>query len=132
MYGTGMRVSEAISLRIQDIDFGQNEIIIKRVKDNKDRHTMLPGALKTEIKDQMEKVKKIHEQDLKDGFGEVELPNSIAKKYPNAAKDFRWQWLFPQKSRWHDKKTGREGRYHLDESLMQRAVYNAVREAGIA
>lgn len=69
MYGTGMRVSEAIGLRIQDIDFGQNEIIIKRVKGNKDRRTMLPGALKTEIKDQMEKVKKIHEQDLKNGFG---------------------------------------------------------------
>ncbi|WP_177528184.1 tyrosine-type recombinase/integrase [uncultured Treponema sp.] len=69
MYGTGMRVSEAIGLRIQDIDFGQNEIIIKRGKGDKDRCTMLPGALKTEIKDQMEKVKKIHEQDLKDGFG---------------------------------------------------------------
>ncbi len=88
MYGTGMRVSETISLRIQDIDFGQNEIIIKREKDNKDRHTMLPGALKTEIKDQMEKVKKIHEQDLKDGFGEVELPNSIAKKIPERRKRF--------------------------------------------
>ena len=91
MYGTGMRVSEAIGLRIQDIDFGQNEIIIKRGKGDKDRCTMLPGALKTEIKDQMEKVKKIHEQDLKDGFGGgVKLPDLIAKKYPIAAKDFLW------------------------------------------
>ncbi|WP_288189594.1 hypothetical protein [uncultured Treponema sp.] len=80
----------------------------KRGKGDKDRCTMLPGALKAEIQNQMEKVKKIHNQDLKDGFGEVELHDSIAKKYSTAAKDFRWQWLFPQKSRWHDKKTGRE------------------------
>lgn len=99
MYGTGMRVSEAIGLRIQDIDFGQNEIIIKRGKGDKDRCTMLPCALKAEIQNQMEKAKKIHNQDLKDGFGEVELPDSIAKKYLTAAKDFRSQWLFPQKSR---------------------------------
>lgn len=83
-------LSRDIGLRIQDIDFGQNEIIIKRGKGDKGRRTILPGALKTEIQNQMEKVKKIHDQDLKDGFGEVELPDSIAKKYPTAAKDFRW------------------------------------------
>lgn len=131
LYGTGMRISEALNLRIMDVDFEMSEITIKSGKGNKDRRTMLPESLKEDLLEQVEKVRKIHDADLKEGFGAVSLPHGTARKYPNAAKDFRWQWLFPQKTRWHDEKTGEEGRFHMDESLMQRAVYNAVREGGI-
>lgn len=131
MYGTGMRLNELLSLRILDIDFGQNEIIIRHGKGDKDRHVMLPQKLIPELRDHIEKVRQIHNKDLAEGWGSVKMPGDFANKSPSAAKEFKWQWLFPQKNRWVNKETYEQGRWHIDESLMQKAVKKAILEAGI-
>lgn len=131
MYGTGMRLNELLSLRILDIDFAQNQIVIRHGKGNKDRYVMLPQKLIPKLKAHIQKVQEIHNLDLNAGWGRVALPEGIERKYPTAAKEFKWQWLFPQKNRWCNKETGEQGRWHLDESLMQRAVKKAILECGI-
>ena len=131
LYGTGMRLNEAISLRVLDIDFDQNEIIVRHGKGDKDRHVMIPQKLVSELRAHIEKVKELHNKDLADGWGAVSMPGALAGKYLAGSKDFKWQWLFPQKNRWKNLETGEEGRWHLDESLMQRAVKQAILEAGI-
>ena len=131
MYGTGMRLNELLNLRILDLDFDRGEIIVRYGKGSKDRHVMLPQSLVPELKQHIQKVKKIHEQDLRDGWGSIPLPGGLAQKYPDAGKEFKWQWLFPQKNRWKNTQTGQEGRWHLDETLLQRAVKQAILEAGI-
>ena len=131
LYGTGMRLNEALSLRILDIDFGMNEIIVRHGKGDKDRHVMLPQSLVPALKEHIEKVRKLHQKDIAAGFGTVKLPNALEQKYPAASKEFKWQWLFPQKNRWVNEQTGEQGRWHLDESLMQRAVKQAILEAGV-
>ena len=131
LYGTGMRLNEAITLRVLDIDFDQNEIIVRHGKGDKDRHVMIPQKLVSELRAHIEKVKELHNKDLADGWGAVSMPGALAGKYPAGSKDFKWQWLFPQKNRWKNLETGEEGRWHLDESLMQRAVKQAILEAGI-
>lgn len=131
MYGTGMRLNEVLSLRILDIDFDMNEIIVRHGKGDKDRRVMLPQKLIPKIREQISVVKKIHQKDLSDGWGKVSLPYQIERKYPSAGKDLKWQWLFPQKNRWKNKETEEEGRWHIDESLLQKAVKNAIAAAGI-
>jgi len=131
LYGTGMRLNEALSLRMLDIDFDQNEIIVRHGKGDKDRHVMIPQKLVYELKAHIEKVRELHKKDLADGWGAVSMPGALARKYPAGSKEFKWQWLFPQKNRWKNSETGQEGRWHLDESLMQRAVKQAILEAGI-
>lgn len=131
MYGTGLRLNELLSLRILDIDFDLNEIIVRHGKGDKDRHVMLPSVLKEKLKEHIQLVKKIHEKDLSDGFGKVELPGKLKEKNPSLAADFKWQWLFPQKHRWFNPYSGDQGRYHMDESLLQRAVKKAIFECGI-
>ncbi len=131
LYGTGMRLQECLQLRIQDIDFEQNQIFIHRGKGNKDRRTMLPATLKGELKKHLDVVKAQHLQDLSDGFGEVPLPDALALKYPAASKAWSWQWVFPQANRWVDAQTGKQGRYYMDPSLMQRAFHQALLNAGI-
>lgn len=131
LYGTGIRLNEALSLRVLDFDFDLNEIIIRHGKGDKDRHVMLPQKLIPEIKEHLEKVKKLHQKDLNEGFGSVTLPDSLALKYPEGCKEYKWQWAFPQKSRWINQETGAQGRWHIDESLVQRAVKIAILEAGI-
>ena len=131
LYGTGMRLNELLNLRILDLDFDRGEIIVRYGKGSKDRHVMLPQSLVPELKQHIQKVKKIHEQDLRDGWGSVPLPGGLAQKYPDAGKEFKWQWLFPQKNRWKNTQTGEEGRWHLDETLLQRAVKQAILQAGI-
>ena len=131
LYGTGMRLNELLNLRILDLDFDRGEIIIRYGKGSKDRRVMLPQSLVLELKLHIRKVKKIHESDLKDGWGCVPLPGKMAEKYPDAGKEFKWQWLFPQKNRWKNEQTGEQGRWHLDETLLQRAVKQAILEAGI-
>lgn len=111
-----------MSLRILDLDFDRNEIIVHHGKGDKDRHVMIPRALICELKSHIENLRKIHEEDLKAGFGSVKLPQALSDKYQGGSKEFKWQWLFPQKNRWKNIQTGEEGRWHLDESLMQRAV----------
>jgi len=131
LYGTGLRLNECITLRVQDIDFKSSSITVHNGKGGKDRVTMLPFALKKELAEHLQRVRAIHQRDLSEGWGEVYLSNSLAKKYPNAAKEWPWQWVFPQKHRWHDPATNKEGRFHVDASVLQRAVHEAMLMAGI-
>lgn len=131
MYGAGLRLNECLRLRVQDIDFRTNNITVRSAKGAKDRITMLPQAAKQPLLDHLRRVKVIHEKDLADGFGKVELPHALARKYPNAPWEWRWQFVFPQKNRWKNRRTGEQGRHHLDESIVQKAVKTAVRDAGI-
>ncbi len=97
----------------------------------KDRMTMLPGSLKLPLQEHLQKTKKIHEQDLAEGWGRVQLPDALSRKYPNASVEWRWQWVFPQEKRWRNAKGSEEGRHHTDESLVQKAVKDAVARAGL-
>jgi len=131
MYGAGLRLLECQRLRVQDIDFTRNEILVRDGKGAKDRITMLPASLKAPRQEHLTRVKAIHEQDLADGWGCVLLPDALDRKYPNAPKNWRWQWVFPQENRWKNAKTGDQGRHHVDESLIQKAVRQAVASAGL-
>ncbi len=99
MYGAGLHLMECLRLRIQDIDFSSNEIFLRDGKGAKDRITMLPASLKAPLQEHLRTVKAIHERDLTDGWGRVLLPDALNRKYPNASKEWRWQWVFPQENR---------------------------------
>lgn len=131
MYGTGMRLMECLRLRVQDVDFSGNEILVRSGKGARDRVTMLPEALKPMLREHLKRVKAVHERDLADGCGKVVLPDALDRKYPCAPADWRWQWVFPQQTRWHDPKTGEQGRHHVHPTVIQRAVKDAVRRAGV-
>lgn len=131
MYGAGLRLMECLRLRVQDIDFERNEIMVRDGKGAKDRRTMLPASLKSPVQDHLQKVKAIHQRDLADGWGRVQMPDALDRKYPNAPGDWRWQWVFPQEHRWKNTRTGDQGRHHVHETILQRAVKEAVRKAGI-
>ena len=120
LYGTGMRLNELIELRILDVDFERCEIIIRHGKGDKDRHVMLPQSLIPKLKEQIEKVKIIHSKDLTEGWGSVALPGKLEAKYPDAGKEFKWQWLFPQKNRWKNQTTGEEGRWQHQAEVCRR------------
>ena len=100
MYGTGMRLMECLRLRIKDIDFGSNQITIREGKGDKDMITMLPERVRIKLKEQLGSVKKTHVRDLAGGFGRVQLPFAIDRKYPNASSEWGWQFVFPQLNRW--------------------------------
>lgn len=131
MYGTGLRLSECLDLRVQDIDFSLKEITVRNGKGAKDRITMLPESLTQPLRDHLETVRLIHLRDLEEGWGRVLLPGALEKKYPNAPSDWRWQWVFPQERRWRNPETGRQGRHHMDPSILQKAVHEAALKAGI-
>ena len=131
MYGAGLRLMECLELRVQDIDFARNEILVRDGKGAKDRITMLPELLKKPLQDHLRKVKAVHEKDLAEGWGRVQMPDALDRKYPNAPADWRWQWVFPQENRWKNTKTTEECRHHMDESIMQRTVKEAVTSSGI-
>lgn len=131
MYGTGLRLMECLCLRVQDVDFGCNEILVRNGKGAKDRVTMLPVALKEPLTEHLERVRAIHEKDKAEGFGHVPLPGSLELKYASASVDWSWQWVFPQDRRWKNPSTGAQGRHHMDETTMQRAVHEAVLKAGL-
>jgi integron integrase len=132
MYGAGLRLNECLCLRVQDIDFGANQITVRDGKGFKDRVTMLPQAARQPLLEHLQKVKRIHEKDMICGFGRVGLPYALARKYPKAPREWGWQYVFPQKNRWVNARTGEQGRYHLDESIVQKAVRTAACDAGIA
>jgi len=131
MYGAGLRLMECLRLRIQDIDFSRNEILVRDGKGAKDRITMLPESLKGPLQDHLKRVKEVHDRDLAAGWGRVLMPDALDRKYPNAPKEWRWQWVFPQDNRWRNHETGEEGRHHVHESIIQKAVSGAVKKAGL-
>jgi len=131
LYGTGMRLMEVARLRVQDIDFGLKSIIVRAGKGDKDRMTVLPDAVKNKLEEHLAAVKKIHEQDLVKGFGEVYLPEALNRKYPNAAKEWRWQYVFPAAALSVDPRSGKVRRHHISPSSIQKVVAEAVRKAGI-
>ena len=131
-YGGGLRVSETMRLRVQDLDFDNDLLFVRSGKGDKDRATLLPERLVKELKDHLEKVRKMHHTDLKKGFGEVYLPGALEHKYPNAAKEWKWQYVFPAARLSVDPRSGKTRRHHLSEKVMQAALHQAVRESDIA
>jgi len=131
LYGSGLRLMECIRLRVQDVDFGQNLLFIRGGKGGKDRTTMLPQNLRDEMQTQIKAVKSLHHKDLEAGFGEVYIPEALARKYPNASRETGWQWVFPAKLLSRDPRSGKEMRHHVLESALQKAVKRAAQEAKI-
>jgi integrase len=131
LYGTGMRLFEGLRLRVKDMDFSVDQITIPQGKGGKDRVTMLPTSLKQDLREHLKAVKQLHEQDLQKGFGEVELPYALARKYPRAGREWGWQFVFPGSERSRDPRSGALRRHHLHERRLQRAFHDAVRSAGI-
>jgi len=132
LYGAGLRLMECCHLRIKDVDFSRNQIVIRAGKGDKDRYTMLPTAVQQALQRHIEQVKRQHDDDLRLGLGRVALPNALERKYPNAAKEWGWQWVFPATSHYTDRITGEKRRHHLHESVLQRAFRDARLKAGIA
>ena len=131
LYGTGMRIMEALRLRVRDLDFDYRQITVRAGKGNKDRVTVLPDALRAPLAAQLERARALHIGDLHDGYGRVWLPHALARKYPNAGREWGWQYVFPSVRRSRDPRDGQIRRHHLDEKNVQRAVRNAARRAGI-
>jgi|SRR6478672_4509053 integron integrase len=125
LYGAGLRLMECCHLRVKDIDFAQNQILIRAGKGDKDRHTTLPAVLKEPLLRHLDIVKRQHENDIARGVGRVALPDALERKYPNAGKEWGWQWVFPATSHFTDRITGEKRRHHLHESVLQRAFKEA-------
>ena len=132
LYGAGLRVLECARLRVKDIDFASNQIVVRAGKGDRDRVTMLPAAVKADLARHLELVRRQYDQDLKRGAGWVELPGALMRKYPNAGREWGWQWVFPATRIYVDRVTGQRRRHHLHETVLQRAVGDAIRRAGIA
>ena len=131
LYGAGLRLLEAAQLRVKDVDVATNQIVIRNGKGAKDRLTMLPVVAKAAVLEQLDVVRHQHRADLGRGAGWVALPDALARKYPNAGRELGWQWVFPATRHYVDRVTGQRRRHHLHESVIQRAVKKALREAGI-
>jgi integron integrase len=131
LYGAGLRLMECCRLRIKDIDFSRNELVVRSGKGNKDRYTMLPSTVRDSLIQHLRGVKAQHDEDLKNGLGRVSLPNALDRKYPNAGKEWGWQWVFPATSHYTDTVTGEKRRHHLHESVLQRAFKEARLKAGV-
>ena len=132
LYGSGLRLMEALRLRVKDLDFGQRELTVRDGKGGKDRRTVLPSSVSLGLKEHLKQVQSIHQVDLAAGYGRVQLPHALERKYPRAPVEWGWQWVFPQQHRWHNRETGEQGRHHLDPSVIQKAVRQAVLTAGIS
>lgn len=131
MYGAGLRLMECLGLRVHDADLAVGQIVVRDGKGFKDRMTMLPATVKPGLQEHLAKVKLTHERDLADGFGCIQLPDALARKYPNAPTEWGWQFLFPQEKRWLNRQTGEQGRHHADPSILQRVV-KAAAQTGLA
>jgi integron integrase len=132
LYGSGLRLVEALRLRVKDIDFSRNEIRVRDGKGQKDRVTMLPTAVRNPLQAHLEKGRRQHAKDLARGLGRAPLPDALARKYPTADRQWAWQWVFPASSHYVDRRTGVRHRHHLHETVIQKAVREAVRRAGLA
>lgn len=131
LYGAGLRLMECLRLRVKDLDFCRGEITVRQGKGGKDRRTMLPAMVVESLQDQLREARRVHERDLAAGFGEVWLPDALARKFPTAGREWAWQYVFPASRRSQDPRTGEVRRHHLDASVVQQAVKRAVRQAQI-
>ena len=131
LYGTGLRIMEALRLRVKDVEFSRKESLVRDGKGFKDRVTMLPVALAAPLAEHLKRVKALHEQDLAAGRGAVYLPYALERKYPGAARDWAWQYVFPSAGLSEDPRTGIVRRHHLQDQAVQRAMRQAVRDAGV-
>ncbi len=131
LYGSGLRLMECLQLRVKDVEFSRCELTVRDGKGGRDRVTMLPGAVVVPLRDHLREVRRMHQRDLADGWGRAPVPDALDRKYPSAPTEWGWQWVFPQQQRWKNRRTGEEGRHHLHATLVQRAVRQAVCEAGI-
>lgn len=132
LYGGGLRLNECLRLRIKDIDFTYGQLTVRDGKGAKDRITTLPKAFVEPLKKHLESVKLMHEDDLRADLGAVAMPYALGRKYPNAEREWAWQYVFPSDRISKDPRSGREGRHHVDETVLQKAVRRALRDAGIA
>jgi integron integrase len=131
IYGSGMRLMECVRLRVKDVDFHYKQLIIRDAKGQKDRVTMLPESLIEPLRNHLARIQQLHSQDLREGFGRVYLPHALDRKYPNAGREWGWQYTFPARSRSRDPRTGIIRRHHYAEDALQRALKSAIRKAGI-
>jgi integron integrase len=131
IYGAGLRLNECLQMRVKDIDFGAGLVYIRGGKGDKDRTSLLPKSLEPELRQQIERVRTLHQADLAAGLGEVWLPDALARKYPNAGRELGWQYLFPAEGLAVDPHGGTVRRHHVNERLLQRAMHDATRAAGI-
>lgn len=131
LYGAGLRILEALRLRVKDVEFARREILVRDGKGFKDRVTMLPTTLVPALQAHLQRVKALHEQDLQAGYGAVYLPNALERKYPNAAREWGWQYVFPSGKLSVDPRSGEVRRHHVQDQAVQRAVKQAVRHAGL-
>jgi integron integrase len=132
LYGSGLRLEECLQLRVKDIDFDRSQITVRRGKGQKDRTTTLPSAVIDALRHHLAEVRRRHAADLRDGFGRVALPDALERKYPQAATDWGWQFMFPASRICRDPRWGPPSRFHLHESAVQKAIAAAVRQSGIA
>jgi len=132
MYGSGLRLMECMRLRVKDIDFDRKQITVRDGKGQKDRVTVLPEQMIKPLAEHLKKVRRIHEKDLANGFGEVFLPAALARKYPAASREWGWQYVFPASRIAVDPRTGAARRHHMHENNVQKAVKQARKKAGIA
>jgi integron integrase len=131
LYGSGLRITECLRLRIKDLDFANHQVIVHDGKGKSDRATILPDSLVADLRSQIETTRLIHQKDLKEGFGEVSLPYALAQKYANAPREFSWQYVFPSLNRSVDPVSKCTKRHHLDVTVVQKAVRQAVLVAGL-
>lgn len=131
LYGAGLRLTEALRLRVKDVEFSRREILVRDGKGQKDRVTVLPGTVIAVLQEHLLKVKSLHESDLAEGFGRANLPYALARKYPNAAAEWGWQFVFPSVNRSEDPRGAGTFRHHIHEKTIQRHMREAVRQAGI-
>lgn len=131
LYGSGLRLMECVRLRVKDVDFERPQLTVRDGKGGKDRITVLPSTLLEPLRRQLERAKALHEADVRDGYGRVHLPHALARKYPNAGREWCWQYAFPAPKRSLDPRSGVERRHHISETALQKALKGAVRSAHI-
>jgi len=131
LYGAGLRLMELARLRVKDIDMDLNTLTVRSGKGDKDRTTILPATVKDQLKNHLFEVKSLHESDLSRGYGEVHLPDALSRKYPNAGKEWSWQYVFSANSLSVDPRSGRVARHHISDSAIQEVIKKAIRKAGI-
>ena len=132
LYGSGMRLLECLRLRVKDVEYGENRIVVRDAKGHRDRVVPFPIVLRAALASGLSRVKGLHERDLAEGFGAVFLPDALARKYPRADREWGWQWVFPAEHRSRDPRMQVERRHHLHETIVQRAVKQAVRDVGLS